>query len=64
MMDAPTRVWERATLHRLIFGAGSANDLRSVDTRISRARRHVLAALGGDPIRTVRGVGYALVAEP
>jgi hypothetical protein len=29
--------------------------------RISRARRLVSAALGCDPVRTVRGVGYALV---
>ena len=64
MMDDPGRDWDRATLHRYVFGAGSSNDIRAIDTRMSRARRHVLAALGIDPIRTVRGVGYALVAEP
>jgi two-component system phosphate regulon response regulator PhoB len=64
MMDAPDRVWDRRDLHRLIFGAASGNDLRAIDTRISRARRHVSGALGCDPIRSVRGVGYALVAEP
>lgn len=64
MMDEPGRVWDRDTLHRYVFGAASRNDLRAIDTRISRARRHVSAALGRDPIRTVRGVGYALVADP
>jgi DNA-binding response OmpR family regulator len=64
MMDDPARIWERSTLHRLVFGAGSGNDLRAVDTRISRSRRHVSSALGCDPIRTVRGVGYALVPDP
>jgi hypothetical protein len=64
MMDDPDRVWERETLHRLVFGAGSGNDIRAVDMRISRARRLVSAALGCDPVRTVRGVGYALVPRP
>jgi len=64
MMDAPDRVWDRSELHRLVFGAASRNDIRAIDTRISRARRHVSAALGPDPIRTVRGVGYALVPYP
>jgi hypothetical protein len=64
MMDDPARVWDRETLHRLVFGQGSGNDIRAIDTRISRARRHVSAALGCDPIRTVRGVGYALVPAP
>jgi hypothetical protein len=64
MMDAPGRVWHRSDLHRLVFGATSRNDIRAIDTRISRARRHVTAALGRDPIRTVRGVGYALVPDP
>jgi len=64
MMDAPDRLWDRSDLHRFVFGAGSGNDIRAIDTRISRARRHVSAALGRDPIRTVRGVGYALVPDP
>jgi hypothetical protein len=64
MMDDPDRVWDRATLHRLVFGSGSVNDIRSIDMRISRARRLVSAALGCDPIRTVRGIGYALVPRP
>lgn len=64
MMDDPERIWERARLHALVFGRGSRNDIRAIDMRISRARRHVAAALGRDPIRTVRGVGYALVPDP
>lgn len=64
MMDEPERVWDRDTLHRYVFGAASRNDIRAIDTRISRARRHVSAALGRDPIRTVRGVGYVLVPNP
>lgn len=64
MMDDPGRVWARSELHRFVFGAGSRNDIRAIDTRISRARRHVSSGLGRDPIRTVRGVGYALVPDP
>jgi hypothetical protein len=64
MMDDPERVWERDRLHALVFGRGSRNDIRAIDMRISRARRHVTRALGLDPIRTVRGVGYALVPGP
>jgi hypothetical protein len=64
MMDAPDRVWPREILHELVFGRGSGNDIRAIDMRVSRTRRHVAAALGCDPIRTVRGVGYALVASP
>ncbi|MCU4655052.1 winged helix-turn-helix domain-containing protein [Roseibacterium sp. SDUM158016] len=64
MMDDPGRTWDRARLHALVFGRDSDNDIRAIDTRISRARRQVIAALGRDPIRTERGVGYALVAEP
>lgn len=64
MMDDPGRVWDRAQLHALVFGRASTNDIRAIDMRISRARRHVAAALGRDPIRTVRGIGYALVPDP
>lgn len=64
MMDAPERIWPRAELHELVFGRGSANDIRAIDTRMSRARRHVSAALGCDPVRTVRGVGYRLIPDP
>lgn len=64
MMDDPGRVWPRRDLHRLVFGAASTTDIRALDMRISRTRRHVVAALGADPIRSVRGVGYTLVGRP
>lgn len=64
MMDRPEWVWPRETLHALVFGSGSKNDLRAIDMRVSRARRHVITALGCDPVRSVRGVGYALVPDP
>ncbi|MDG4647982.1 winged helix-turn-helix domain-containing protein [Roseibacterium sp. SDUM158017] len=64
MMDDPGAVWDRGRLHALVFGRRSRNDIRAIDTRVSRARRHLVAALGLDPIRTVRGVGYALVPGP
>jgi DNA-binding response OmpR family regulator len=38
--------------------------MRAIDMRVSRTRRVVKAALGVDPVRTVRGVGYALVPDP
>jgi two-component system phosphate regulon response regulator PhoB len=64
MMDDPGPRLGSARPAPTVFGAASGNDLRAIDTRISRARRHVSGALGCDPIRSVRGVGYALVAEP
>jgi DNA-binding response OmpR family regulator len=64
MMDDPDRVWERRDAAPTRVRAGSGNDIRAIDMRISRARRLVSAALGCDPIRTVRGVGYALVPRP
>lgn len=64
MMDDPSAVWPRARLHALVYGRNSGNDIRAIDTRISRTRRHLAAAIGADPIRTVRGIGYALEPRP
>jgi hypothetical protein len=64
MMDDPARIWARSDLHRHVFGATSRNDIRAIDTRISRTRRHLLSAIGCDPIASARGVGYRLVPEP
>lgn len=59
--DAPDRVFERAFLERLAFNserykAGN----RMIDFYLNRLRRDLKAALGADPIRTLRGRGYTL----
>ena len=59
--DVKNTVLDRQSLERLVFEthdrkAGS----RIVDFQISRMRRRVKAQLGIDPLRSVRGIGYAL----
>lgn len=62
--DLPNARFERADLQRLVFGSIEARaDSRTLDAHISRARRHVIAQLGRDPLRTLRGTGYALALD-
>lgn len=52
---------DRQSLEQLAFDAGERKvGARIVDFHISRMRRRVKAQLGVDPLRSVRGVGYAL----
>lgn len=60
LFDVPGQVWPREALLRLAYGAQTANGLRTVDVKLNRTRRRLRAALGQDPVRSVRGSGYIL----
>ncbi|WP_342075788.1 phosphate regulon transcriptional regulator PhoB [Yoonia sp. SS1-5] len=59
-MEKPGRVWSRDTLLDRVWGRDIYVDTRTVDVHVGRLRK-VLTQFGGeDPVRTVRGAGYAL----
>ena len=59
-MEKPGRVWSREQLLDRVWGRDIYVDTRTVDVHIGRLRK-VLCQYGGpDPVRTVRGAGYAL----
>lgn len=63
-IEKPGRVWSREQLLDRIWGADIYVDSRTVDVHIGRLRKALAAGqpVKGtkDPIRTVRGAGYAL----
>ena len=60
LFDVPGAVWSREALLGMAYGAQTLNGLRTVDVKLNRARRRLRAALGQDPVRSVRGAGYIL----
>ena len=60
LMQSSGRVWSRSQLLDRAWGEGIHVDLRTVDVHIGRLRKALRCAGGGDPVRTVRGAGYAL----
>lgn len=61
MMERPGRVWSRDQLMDRVWGRDIFVDSRTVDVHVGRLRKALRGATGeGDPIRTVRGTGYAL----
>lgn len=60
LMEHPGRVWGRDHLLTKVWGADVDGDTRTVDVHISRLRKSLTKEGGPDPIRTVRGAGYAL----
>jgi len=59
-MEKPGRVWSRDMLLDRVWGRDIYVDTRTVDVHVGRLRK-VLTQFGGDdPLRTVRGAGYAL----
>jgi two-component system, OmpR family, alkaline phosphatase synthesis response regulator PhoP len=64
MFDLPDHVWRRDELLTIAFGSMASQNVRFVDIYVSRTRRKVVNALGRDPIRTVRGIGYKLAPLP
>jgi two-component system phosphate regulon response regulator PhoB len=60
LLERPGRVFGRETLLDLAWGRDVYVDSRTVDVHIGRLRKALKAAGGTDPIRTVRGSGYAL----
>ena len=60
-MERPGRVWPRDQLLDRVWGRDVYVDTRTVDVHVGRLRKALRNATGvDDPIRTVRGAGYAL----
>ena len=59
-MERPGRVWSREQLLDRVWGRDIYVDTRTVDVHVGRLRKVLCSTGGVDPIRTVRGVGYAL----
>jgi len=59
-MEKPGRVWSREQLLDQVWGRDIFVDSRTVDVHIGRLRKVLTQTGGEDPIRTVRGAGYAL----
>jgi two-component system, OmpR family, phosphate regulon response regulator PhoB len=59
-MEKPGRVWSREQLLDRVWGRDIYVDTRTVDVHIGRLRKALTVNGDGDPIRTVRGAGYAL----
>ena len=60
LMRSPGRVHARAQLLDAVWGESVYVDERTVDVHIGRLRKSLMVARMADPIRTVRGAGYAL----
>lgn len=60
LMEKPGRVWSRDLLLDRVWGRDIYVDTRTVDVHIGRLRKVLTKAGQDDPVRTVRGAGYAL----
>jgi two-component system phosphate regulon response regulator PhoB len=60
LMERPGRVFSREQLLDLVWGRDIYVDTRTVDVHVGRLRKSLMSHGGGDPVRTVRGAGYAL----
>ena len=59
LMGKPGRVFSRAQLLDSVWGLSAEIDERTVDVHIGRLRKALSKEMEKDPIRTVRGAGYA-----
>jgi len=59
-MEKPGRVWSREQLLDRVWGRDVYVDTRTVDVHVGRLRKSLAKSGGPDPLRTVRGTGYAL----
>ena len=59
-MERPGRVWSREQLLDRVWGREIYLDTRTVDVHVGRLRKVLCSTGGCDPLRTVRGSGYAL----
>jgi two-component system phosphate regulon response regulator PhoB len=59
LMRTPGRVFTREQLLDNVWGRDVYIDERTVDVHVGRLRKAIKAQSGSDPIRTVRGAGYA-----
>lgn len=60
LMEKPGRVFSRDQLLDMVWGRDIYVDTRTVDVHIARLRKALKGQGRDDPIRTVRGTGYAL----
>jgi len=60
LLEMPGRVWSRDQLLDRVWGRTADVDLRTVDVHVGRLRKALRKYDERDPIRTVRGFGYAL----
>jgi two-component system phosphate regulon response regulator PhoB len=59
-LEKPGRVFSREQLLDRVWGRDIYVDSRTVDVHVGRLRKALCAYGGEDPLRTVRGAGYAL----
>ncbi|THD82949.1 phosphate regulon transcriptional regulatory protein PhoB [Aliigemmobacter aestuarii] len=59
-MERPGRVYSREALLDRVWGRDIYVETRTVDVHIGRLRKALTQHGGEDPLRTVRGAGYAL----
>ena len=64
LMERPGRVLSRDQLLELVKGSADEAFDRAVDVQVSRLRQKLGDAWGHRLIKTIRGVGYMLVADP
>jgi two-component system phosphate regulon response regulator PhoB len=60
LMERPGRVFSREQLLDGVWGSDVYIDERTVDVHVGRLRKALNRGRDADPIRTVRGAGYAL----
>ncbi|KFE35181.1 phosphate regulon transcriptional regulator PhoB [Thioclava atlantica] len=60
LMEKPGRVWTRDQLLDRVWGRDIYVDTRTIDVHVGRLRKALMVHGGSDPVRTVRGTGYAL----
>ena len=60
LMEKPGRVFSRETLLDRVWGRDIYVETRTVDVHVGRLRKALTQFGGDDPLRTVRGAGYAL----
>jgi two-component system phosphate regulon response regulator PhoB len=60
LMERPGRVFTREQLLDGVWGSDIYIDERTVDVHVGRMRKSLNRGYTNDPIRTVRGAGYAL----
>ena len=60
LMEKPGRVWTREQLLDRVWGRDIYVDTRTIDVHVGRLRKALMVHGGDDPVRTVRGAGYAL----
>ena len=59
LMEKPGRVYSRAQLLDTVWGMSAEVDERTVDVHVGRLRKALTRGKERDPVRTVRGAGYA-----